>query len=236
MAANSRTLEEISENKFSVKIYLIPLELDISLVDPIQKAIGLRRYPKVDDSSPSGEAKIYRYIGTDKTNLNCDSTMIISTNLNPTPENFSCNGEDVFSLLIPAVDQVPYIDLTYGTSLLNDIEVFGERRRLSIGNHASIDLWVEWFRDVHQDYALDFLPHGSNKERKSRKVDISAFFPIKIYKNNNGQKGEYLGEFTREVYFYDHIELAVITIDNKNYLQAISTIELPGKILLSVLL
>jgi hypothetical protein len=78
-------------------------------------------------------------------------------------------------------------------------------------------------------------------ELKSKKVDWQdkAVFRISLWKNNAGSPGELIGEFDHELVFdlinRDYLELIVIKVNGKYYLQAIST-KLLGKIIVQILL
>ncbi|APJ12022.1 hypothetical protein BSL056_14075 [Bacillus safensis] len=229
-------IRQLSNDNHFATIYLVPLDLALSTtVEQTNEALGLIEYP--ENSTNTGTLTVYRFLGTNKEQLNCKSTIIMSTRLIPKHTDIICKGEKVLSLKVPFKDKIPYTDLTFGDSLLDDFEVvYGSRRHLTIDNISGMDLWFEWFRDVHTDHAEDFLQHNKHATRKSRKVDTSASFPVIVYKNDNGEKGKYLGAFTCEVYTHDRVEAIVVTIGNKQYFQVISMLELPGKILLSVLL
>ncbi|MED1780262.1 hypothetical protein P4V43_00325 [Brevibacillus fortis] len=230
------SLREINQKSYLIKIYLLPLVTGTIGTEEAVNFLGLREYP-ITSTPTNDPIKIYRYIGTREDALNCDSTILIATRLTPKPEILKCNGEQVLSLMIPFEDQIPYMDITYGDSLIDDFEVIkGYRKNLCIGNHTQMDFWFEWFRDVHTDHHLDFVPHGGEKERKSRKTATTATFPVKVYKNNAGEKGEYLGEFFHEVYKYDYVECIVVNISGQQYFQVISLIQTPLKVLLSVLI
>lgn len=102
---------------------------------------------------------------------------------------------------------------------------------MTIQNNSGMDLHFEWFRDVHTDHAWNFIQNNKHETRKSRKVDVSAYFPVKVYKNDAGSVGSYLGSFTREVYGHDRVAIVNLTVDGKPALQAISLVETPLKIL-----
>lgn len=233
---NMSSLGKISESNYLTTYYLQPLDPGSITMESASDFLGLREY-KPTNVPLASQPTIYRVLGTNKDKLNCNSTILISTSAKTENAKIQCNGEDVFFLKIPLEDDVPYMDLTYGNKLVSDQEFFyGERRNLTIANISGRDLWFEWFRDVHEDYALDFIQNNKHQTRKSRKVSTSAYYPIKVFRNDAGVKGEYLGEFTREVYIHDRIECIVVNISGEDYLQAISIVETPGKILLSVLL
>ncbi|MBT9250396.1 hypothetical protein [Bacillus halotolerans] len=229
-------IRQLSDDNHFTTIYLVPLTPAGSTTqEQTNDALGLIEYP--ENTTNTGPLTVYRFLGSHTEQLNCKSTIIISTRLIPKPTDIICDGEKVLSLQIPFKDRIPYTDLTFGDSLLDDFEVvYGSRRHLTISNRSGLDLWFEWFRDVHTDHAEDFIQNNKHRTRKSRKVNVSASFPVKVYKNNNGERGKYLDSFTCEVFTHDRVEVIVATIGNNQYLQAISVIELPGKILMSVLL
>ncbi|MBY6040619.1 hypothetical protein KUV96_10340 [Bacillus velezensis] len=229
-------IRQLSENNHFSTIYLVPLTpVGSTTQEQTNEALGLIEYPK--NATNTGPLTVYRFLGSHKDQLNCKSTIIISTRLIPKPTDIICDDEKVLSLQIPFKDRIPYTDLTFGDSLLDDFDVvYGDRRHLTISNLSGLDLWFEWFRDVHTDHAEDFIRNKEHVTRKSRKVSVSASFPIKVYKNDNGERGKYLDAFTSVVYTHDRVEIIVETVGNKQYLQAISVVELPGQILMSVLL
>lgn len=230
------SLGKISENNYLTTYYLQPLDPGTIGTESASDFLGLREY-RPNNIPLTQPLTIYRVLGTNKDSLDCNSTILISTSVQTEKTNIQCNNEEVVALKIPFEDQVPYLDITYGNSLIDDFEfVYGSRRHLTISNKTGRDLWFEWFRDVHEDHALDYVQHGDHKTRKSRKVNVSAYYPVKVYKNNAGEKGEYIGEFTAEVYAHDRVECIVVNINGEDYLQVISIVELPGKILLSILL
>ncbi|WP_176526221.1 hypothetical protein [Bacillus cereus] len=203
---------------------------------------GLKEYPLKPTStggSTLGMLTVYRFLGIDKNHLNCESTILIATRLKTDAEPDKCLGEAVVSLTVPVDEQIPYMDITYGSSLINDTDVgfFGSRRHLTIMNNSGLELCVEWFRDVHQDYHIDYLVNGAPSTQKSRSVNTTASFPIKVSRSTGGNtKGEELGSFTVEVLGHDYVRLVTVTIDGQVWLQAISTVEQPARILLNILL
>lgn len=232
------SLMDTNEVDYLIKVYLLPLRPEGNTTEEeMSQMLGLREYP-LNSSASVEQLGVYRFLGTNKEDLDCNSTVLIATRLRTTPaDQIKCNGEQVVFLKIPFADSVPYMDITYGNSLIHDFNVdYGSKRHLTISNYSGVDLWFEWFRDVHGNHQLDFIPHARHKTRKSRRVAVSAYFPVKVYKNNAGEKGEYLDEFTAQVFGHDRVECIVVSISGQQYLQVVSVVELPGKILLSVLL
>ncbi|PEO80840.1 hypothetical protein [Bacillus toyonensis] len=230
------TIRELSDDNHFITIYLAPVTPEgSSTQQEMHNILGLIEYS--EGSSTTDPLIVYRFLGTQKENLYCKSTILISTRLIPKPTTIDCDGETVLFLEVPFDANIPYTDLTFGDSIFEDFEtLYGSRRHLTISNKSSIDLWFEWFRDVHTDHAEDFIPHTKHATRKSRKVNTSASFPVKVYKNNAGQRGEYLDSFTADVYGHERVECIVVTIGSNQYLQVISVVEQPLKVLMQYLL
>jgi len=250
----ARDLNRLAEEARSLKIYVTPLDPPTALRDPrlFAQAIGLPQWPgPVDEQGYRGETKgggeqgrepsasglgLYRFLGLQRDQLDCDSAVIIFASLQTTPEG-NCGEDEVFSALVPRDANIPFVEINWGDNAVQPVQTLGERMRLVLSNHASIDLWVEWKRDTHQAPQTDFLPHGSTKERKSRRVSVfdGAFFEIVVRKNAGGVPGEEIGHFTDNVFGRDHVEFIVTNIGGRTYFQAVSLVTI-GKILLSVLL
>lgn len=168
------SLRELSDNEYFVKIYVVPLESEVSPQE-MSNVFGLIEY--VGSGSTLNELVVYRFLGIEKEHLNCNSTILISTKLKPEPENIDCNNQNVLSISVPFTDAIPYADVTYGNSLLKDFEaVFGSRRHLTIQNNSGMDLWFEWFRDVHEDHAIDFIQNNNHATRKIQKSEYKRKF------------------------------------------------------------
>ncbi|MDM5277499.1 hypothetical protein QUF95_08900 [Paenibacillus silvae] len=224
------SLREVSENDFFVNLFLVPLNTVNSLTaETAQAAFDLIEYS--GNGIQNEGIALYRVVGTHKDHLNCKSTVLMATKLKTSAVDIKCNDEDVVLLKVPHNDSIPYVEITYGNSLLNELELFGSRRHLTIQNNSGMDLHFEWFRDVHTDHAWDFIQNNKHETRKSRKVDVSAYFPVKVYKNDAGSVGSYIGSFTAEVYGHDRVAIVNLTVDGKPALRAISLVETPLKIL-----
>jgi len=252
-AVGPRSLADVLEGKRSLTIYLAELPSS-AITDPVQtdnahvhappvvEFFGAEPYLGTSMHHPEPVVvKVYRVLGTSRDNLDCDSTILVPIAEHLTkPAGEEC-GQSIRKTRILAGADVPFVEIKTGSSLalrmLSPGETKGTRRRLTLSNHAKIDLWVEWSNDVHQGPHLDKLFHGSTKERESRKVPEyeQAIFHIKVFKNAGGEPGKYLGEFNAPVWVHDHVEFIVVTISGKTYFQAVSA-EQVGKILLEVLL
>jgi hypothetical protein len=106
----------------------------------------------------------------------------------------------------------------------------GERTYCVLANHTFRDIHVQVSGDVHTgNWGPNQINHNSEPEIKSRKIDFGneAKYQIKVWKNNGGQPGDFIGEFEHRVRYNlagnrDHLEFIIITIDETTYLRVFS--------------
>ncbi|WP_066156340.1 hypothetical protein [Halalkalibacter krulwichiae] len=106
----------------------------------------------------------------------------------------------------------------------------GERTYLTLGNHTGIDIHIEITGDVHTGH---WGPHQVNNNHspqvKSRKVAFGnrARYDIKVWKNDNGQPGTFIGSFSHHVRYNlagnrDHLEFIITNINGNSYMRVLS--------------
>ncbi|MGE1043856.1 hypothetical protein ACQGRZ_27380 [Bacillus wiedmannii] len=114
--------------------------------------------------------------------------------------------------------------------------------QLAIANHASIDLHVQVSDKA--DWGPGKLFHGdppiTAKTRDEFSFGSKANFHIKLWRNNNGEQGEELGEFDHDVRYNalgwtDELELVVVNIRGERWLHALSARKV-GEIIFEILL
>lgn len=246
----ARTLERLSEESRSSKIYVTPLPAPFGRSpDDFARAVGLPEWPATTFPGSKAEthgdqhqgeepsrSQLYRFLGLQRDELDSDSVVVIFANLRTVPEGRS--GEDeLFSALVPSGADIPFVELNWGHSVIRPTETRGERMFLVLDNRALLDVWVKWDIDTHQAPQTDFLQNGHSQERKSRKVPVStgAVFGITVYRNAGGRIGDEIGNFSITVQGRDQVNFITAEIGGQRFFQAISLAML-GKIILSVLL
>jgi len=146
----SHTLANLAKSAMSYKVLLTEVT-PIDRMEPqiLAASLGLTSYPLNSDMPP----KVYRVVGIGGQYLNCLSTKIIATSLHPEPTELKCNGEKVFSLLIPRSDHVPFIELSWHHSLLQRITHESTRALAEYTEYNTIinrrstvytDIWLEY--------------------------------------------------------------------------------------------
>lgn len=110
---------------------------------------------------------------------------------------------------------------------------------LIVSNHTNVDFWIQ----ISGDGAAGpkQVNNGHDISAQSREIQFGnkANYDVKIWRNNNGRQGAYLGGYGTSVRYNadgykDDDQLIFFTIDGAKYLRAISARE-AGQILLEVL-
>lgn len=110
------------------------------------------------------------------------------------------------------------------------IGLLGARTKLVIANRTFRDVHVQLTKNVHTGNWGPFqINHNSERDAESKKIDFGnkATFHVMVYRNNNGQAGDLIGEFDHGVRYNaagndDRLEFAIVDIDGQTYLEAIS--------------
>jgi hypothetical protein len=104
-----------------------------------------------------------------------------------------------------------------------------ERTHLAIGNHTLRDIWIEITGDADPSWGPHQVNNGHDADTNSRAINFGnkAVYHIKIWKNNGGQMGDFIGEFDHDVRYNaagreDRLELAIVTLDGQTHLRAYS--------------
>lgn len=124
-------------------------------------------------------------------------------------------------------------------SLPNKVPL-GERTYCVLANHSGRDFHIKVTCDVHTDeWGPKQINHGEEREIKSKKIpyDEYAKYFFEVWKDDNGQPGEYIGSFNHSVsYGYlgnrDYLKFTIANMDGKDYLQVYSVKNLAKIILL----
>ncbi|MCP9227920.1 hypothetical protein NMG90_21475 [Bacillus mycoides] len=156
---DNHTLAKIAKLAMSKKILVIEVT-PMEGIEPqnLAKSLGLAPYPLNSNTPP----KVYRVVGFDEQILECDSAKLIATSLIPKPTQKMCEGEKVFSLFIPNLDHVPFVELSWHNSLLQKInsKKSSYTEYNQIINHRSTvyyDCWIEYesrnVGDLHEKVA-----------------------------------------------------------------------------------
>lgn len=107
------TLQQLAENKTQRTIFLLELP---DFKGP--ESIGLRPWYSEPTSKDNPETKTYRFLGTDRRHLNCQSSVIINAALPTYISGEQCGTEKVLAASIPINVHIPYVELTWGASLI----------------------------------------------------------------------------------------------------------------------
>ena len=198
----NRSLAQLAAEQTGRRIYLAHFEPTLlqaaDASAQLADELGLGHYPA---GAQRDRVRLYRFLGFDRDSLDCDSTTLIAIAKSTIPEQIICRGDQVSSLLIPHGDRIPFVDLTYGNSLLtrdDDDDVFqplGYRRCIKLWNRTGKDLFFHWTQDVHTDDVWSGLILNNHADtQKSRKTNGNAQFHLDVYKNDNGNIGPRLGD------------------------------------------
>ena len=105
-------LKQLAENKISRTIFVLKFT---DFTDA--KLLGLSRWPSEPFDPAGPKAKLYRFLGTDRRHLNCQSSIIIYAILDTIKSGEKCNNEDVLAANVPIAADIPYVELTWELSL-----------------------------------------------------------------------------------------------------------------------
>ncbi|MGV2967253.1 hypothetical protein [Paenibacillus sp. AGC30] len=111
----NRSLSAVAITKMSTKLFLAELG---NAVSSSLEVLGLKPY--VDQSQDKDNMKIYRVLGRRPDNLDCNSTVLIATNVKTFTESIECGRDKVVSVFILQGEKIPYVSLKYGISLFDD--------------------------------------------------------------------------------------------------------------------
>lgn len=123
----------------------------------------------------------------------------------------------------------PYLRPSYSDRVVPSA-TFGERTLLVFSNLTFRDIHVQASKDVHTGNWGPFqINHNSERDAESKRIDFGerATFGIKVWNNNAGQPGDFIGEFEHRVRYNaagssDRLEFAIVDINGVSHLQAFS--------------
>ncbi len=113
---------------------------------------------------------------------------------------------------------------------IDGVAPYGERTYLVLANHTFRDIHVQVQGDVHTgNWGPNQINHNSDPEVKSKKIDFGdeATYRIKVWTNNAGSPGEFVGEFSHGVRYNaagnsDRLEFVIVEIEGRLYLRVVS--------------
>jgi hypothetical protein len=124
----------------------------------------------------------------------------------------------------------PYIPPSYSGAASEPRSTYGERTYLVLANHTFRDIHIQVTKDVHTgNWGPKQINHNSDPEVKSKRIDFGnkATYGIKVWNNNGGQPGDFIGEFDHGVRYNaagnsDRLEFAIVDVGGRTHLRAYS--------------
>jgi len=123
----------------------------------------------------------------------------------------------------------PYLPQSYPERVVPSL-TFRERTLLVFSNLTFRDIHIQASKDVHTGNWGPFqINHNTERDAESKRIDFgnSATFGVKVWNNNGGQAGDFIGEFDHPVRWNaagssDRLEFAIVDINGVSHLQAFS--------------
>lgn len=224
------SLKELAALQFSTKLYVAKLKSP-----PDIESLGVPLLLSAQDSG--AEVQVIRFLGLNHNSLDCSSTIIFGTNYELYDEKFSCKDSSVFSLLAPKDISIRYLDLQYGHDLLGSVTEapFGERTDLVLENLSGRDMHIEISGDIRNpsNPYRRYFPHHDEFDVESKFINFGAkaTYSIDLWKNDAGNRGEWLGAFRHGVRYNaagrsDRLEFTMIDTGPDRYIKVWSIREL----------